>query len=123
EATEADKSAARTLASDYQPNIPLSKARYYTDGGYYAEARQVLDSIRSTQIPDRRDHIEYYYRMARLAHKLDNLEEAKKFYLETINNTSENDPWYYAPNACLQMGYLLVDEKNHTEAREYFERA
>src|SRR5690606_37230361 len=41
EETEADKSAARSLASGQLPNIKLSRVRYYTDGGYYAEAEQI----------------------------------------------------------------------------------
>jgi hypothetical protein len=31
--------------------------------------------------------------------------------------------WYFAPNACLQMGYLFVDERNESRAKEYFKKA
>ena len=122
EISEADKYAARTLAAKELPNIPLSKVRYFTDGGYYDQARRILDSIRSPEIPNKRDHIEYYYRKARLAHKMGDIAEAKKFYTETIDNTPEESPWYFAPNACLQMGYLLRAENDLAGARRYFER-
>lgn len=123
EASEADKYAARSLADNELPNIPLSKARYYTDGGYYDQAQRVLDSIRSPEIPNLKDHIEYYYRKARLAHKQGKIDEAKKYYTETINNTAEDNMWYFAPNSCLQMGYLLLKENDKAAARNYFERA
>lgn len=122
EETEADKYAARSLSEDELPNITLSKIRYLTDGGYYTKAQQVLDSIRSPEIPTKRDHVEYYYRKARLAHKKNELEVAEKNYLEAIK-TNESSPWYFAPNACLQLGYIYMDRKNYTLARDYFENA
>lgn len=123
EASEADKYAARCLASGELPNVPLSRARYFTDGGYYERATQVLDSIRSPQIPTTQDHIEYYYRRARLAHKQGNLEEAKKNYLLAIDYTEEDTPWYYVPNSYLQMGYIVRDEGNLEQAEQYFKEA
>jgi tetratricopeptide (TPR) repeat protein len=122
EETEADKYAARSIAEDELPNITLSKIRYLTDGGYYNQAQQILDSIRSPQIPTKRDHVEYYYRKARLAHKRGELEIAEKNYRDVIK-TNESSPWYYAPNACLQLGYIYMEKKNYTLARDYFENA
>ncbi len=122
EETEADKYAARSIAEDELPNIPLSQIRYLTDGGYYSKAQQRLDSIRSTEIPTKRDQVEYYYRKARLAHKKGELPTAKDNYYETVR-INESNAWYFAPNACLQLGYIYQDEKNYIAARNYFEKA
>ncbi|HEX5170278.1 MAG TPA: hypothetical protein VFW11_13965 [Cyclobacteriaceae bacterium] len=122
EDAEADKYAARCLADSELPNIPLSKARYYTDGGYYDLARQELEVIQADDLPTKRDQVEYAYRRARLAQKTMNFEQAKSFYRETIA-LNGNESWYFAPNSCLQMGYLALSESDTTAARNYFQQA
>jgi hypothetical protein len=121
EATEADKHAARYLAENVLPNIKLSKVRYFTDGGYFQEAQQVLDTIIPAEIPSPRDQVEFYYRKARLFHKTNQLPAAKLFYQQTIEMT-QNETWYFAPNACLQMGYIALSENDISKAKEYFTR-
>jgi tetratricopeptide (TPR) repeat protein len=122
EASEADKSAAKSLADKQLPNVLLSKARYATDGGYYPLARTLLSSITDKDLPVKRDQVEYYYRKARLEHKSGNTEAAKLFYRQTIDMAGD-ESWYFAPNACLQIGYILEQEKNVAEAENFFEKA
>lgn len=121
ETTEADKSAARSLSQKDPPNIKLSKIRYATDGGYYKEAEKIFATITSMDLLIRKDQAEYYYRKARLAHKM-NKPEATEFYLETIKMTGQEN-WYFAANACLQLGYIFQEQKKVAEAHEYFQRA
>ncbi len=121
ESTEADKSAAHSLNEKELPNIKLSKIRYLTDGGYYDEAEAILSAITSMDLPSRRDQVEYYYRKARLAHKM-GMADAEQYYLETVNMTGQEN-WYFAPNACLQLGYLYQSQNKLKEAEEYFQRA
>ena len=64
ETTEADKYAARSLAEIELPHPKLTKARYFTDGGYYDNARAILESIAATELPTLRDQVEFYYRKA-----------------------------------------------------------
>jgi hypothetical protein len=122
ETAEADKYAARSLTDHEYPNIKLTKARYYTDGGYYPEAQKVLESIIPSEIPTKRDQVEYYYRKARLAHKTNQLNAAQLFYKQVIDMNGE-EAWYFAPNACLQLGYVDMDVKDYPSAKEYFQRA
>ena len=119
--TEADKSAARSLADKDLPNIKLSKVRYLTDGGYYEEAEKILAGIAGRDLPINRDRVEYYYRKARLAHKKGS-PDAERFYLETVRMTGQEN-WYFAPNACLQLGYIYFSQNKIKEAEEYFRRA
>jgi tetratricopeptide (TPR) repeat protein len=121
EATEADKSAARSLSEKEPPHVKLSRVRYFTDGGYYEEADTILSGLTSMDLTEKKDQVEYYYRMARLAHKLSK-PDAAKFYLLTIEMTGQ-DSWYFAPNACLQLGYIYQAQNKLTEAEEYFRRA
>jgi TolA-binding protein len=122
ESAEADKYAARSMAENELPHIKLTKARYSTDGGYYDEAKKVLASITTQELPTKRDQVEFAYRKARVAHKTNDLSTAKEYYLQTIKINGE-EPWYFAPNASLQLGYIALAEKNTTQARDYFKRA
>src|SRR5690606_5840010 len=107
EDSEADKYAARALAFNHLPHKGLSRVRYYTDGGYYKEARSALESIHPSQLLSKHDKSEYQYRYARLAHKTGDETGALKYYEKTIRACGD-EPWYFAPNACLQMGYILL---------------
>jgi hypothetical protein len=121
-ATEPDKSAERTLSDKDLPNILLSKARYATDGGYYEQAFSILSSIKDIDLRNRKDQVEYYYRKARLEHKTNHIAAAKLFYKQTID-MAQSEHWYFAPNSCLQLGYIFAAEENEKEARAYFEKA
>lgn len=122
EVTEADKYAAHSLAQKEFPHIALTRARYYTDGGYYTEARSLLESLAPNDLPTKRDQVEYYYRKARLAHKSNDLPAAKLFYQQTID-LSGMEEWYFAPNACLQSGYISIQQNDNAAARTFFSRA
>lgn len=122
EASEADKYAARSLAEKELPNIKLSKIRYFTDGGYYKEASAVLKAIQADDTVTLRDRIEYRYRSARLAHKMNDIANAKILYMQTITRNGDEN-WYFAPNSCLQLGYIAVAENNNVQAKDYFMRA
>ncbi|MBL7856278.1 MAG: hypothetical protein JNM57_01210 [Cyclobacteriaceae bacterium] len=122
EESEADKYAARSLAETELPHVKLSKVRYYTDGGYTSEANQVINRITPADLPTKRDQVEFQYRKARLAHKTNQLDSAKFFYKQTIQRNGEEN-WYFAPNACLQLGYIAVAEKEKATATLYFQKA
>jgi len=122
EVTEADRYAARSLSQSEFPHVGLTRARYFTDGGYYAEAQTLLDDLNPAGLPSKRDQVEYYYRKARLAHKREDLAAAKSFYQQTID-LSGMEEWYFAPNSCLQSGYIALQQNNPSAARTFFVRA
>lgn len=122
ENTEADKYAARTLAGNDALNVALFKIRFFTDGGYYDKALETIRSVAPPDLPSKKEQVEFYYRQARLAHKTKQLSAAKLFYEQTIA-MSEEAPWYFAPNACLQTGYILQEEGKPEQAKMYFEKA
>ncbi len=122
ESSEADKHAARNLASGELPSIPLTKVRFFTDGGYYRQAEELMDEISPEMLAEKRHQVEWHYRKARLFHKQDQPEKAVPYYEKTIELAAMNE-WYYAPNSCLQLGYLAREQGNLKEARRYFEMA
>ena len=119
---EPDKAAAAQLKEDKFPNAKILKVRFYTDGGYYKEAKETLHSIVPSDLNLSKDQIEFYYRKARLSHKTGELPAAKLFYNQTIDMTGEN-PWYFAPNSALQLGYIAQSQKDFSMAKKYFEKA
>ncbi len=117
-----DKYAAAMLQEGIFPNAKILKARFFIDGGYYKEAREMLHSISPADLPTEKDATEFYYRRGRLAHKTQDIPAAKLFYLQTIDMTGSN-PWYFAPNAALQLGYISQAQGDVASAKKYFEKA
>jgi len=122
EQADPDKNAAMQLEENKLPNAKLLKIRFATDGGYYKEAQQIIKSIQFSELHSLKEQTEYFYRLARLAHKTEEFSVAKIYYEETIKVAKENS-WYFAPNAALQLGYIYRDQKDFEKARKYFELA
>jgi len=120
--SEADKNADRQLGSNQYPNRSLMKIRLYTDGGYFAQAQQLLSSLTRDQFESHKDQVEYYYRLARLNHKQGNIDKAIENYENTLD-INEDEPWYFAPNSALQLGYIHLSRQDTAGAISYFEQA
>jgi len=120
--SDPDKYADAMLADNTFPNAKILKIRFYTDGGYYTEARDVVKSVNSTDLHNPKDAAEFTYRKGRLAHKTQDLPSAKTLYLQTIEKSGVN-PWYFAPNAALQLGYIAQAQGDLAGARKYYEKA
>lgn len=118
---EPDDYADHLLKEDI-PDNRILKVRFYTDGGYYKEAKQLLASINAATLKTPKDRAEFQYRKARLAHRTGDLAAARTLYLKTIELTGSN-PWYFAPSSALQLGYLQQADGNKPEARKFFEMA
>jgi tetratricopeptide (TPR) repeat protein len=122
ETTEADKYAARALLESEPPPNSLIKLRYFTDGGYYQEALSHVSSMGPRDFTTLKDQVEFQYRKARLYHKLGDVPRAILMYQSTLEQSGDSE-WYFAPNACLQLGYIAVQENRIKEAREFFQKA
>jgi tetratricopeptide (TPR) repeat protein len=119
---EPDRYAAKQLEETEFPNRKLLKVRFSTDGGYYKEASATLQTITPTDLKTDKDRTEYYYRKARLAHRMGELSVAKLFYQQSIDMT-KNNPWYFGANSALQLGYIAKDQKDFVAAKKYFSQA
>ncbi|UII24919.1 hypothetical protein LVD15_16595 [Fulvivirga maritima] len=116
---EADKHADKSLKKDNYPNQTIMKIRLSTDGGFYERAKQLLNQ--KAELSTDEEKTEYTYRKARLYHKTGDLKKAIDLYKETITMAG-SQPWYYAPNSCLQLGYIYIIKNNEAEAKKYFEK-
>jgi tetratricopeptide (TPR) repeat protein len=117
-----DISAQAFLNDGPFPNEKILKTRLYTDGGYFKEAKAMIQSIALSELKTPKQQVEYYYRKARLAHKTNDIGAAKLFYQQTIDMTKEN-PWYFGANSALQLGYIYQAAGDKKSAKENFEKA
>lgn len=117
-----DKYAAAMLEENTFPNPKILKVRFFTDGGYYKEAKDLLKTITPADLPTKKDQTEFYYRKGRLSHKTKDPVSAKLFYQQTIEMTG-TQPWYFAPNAALQLGYISQEQGDLVSAKKYYEKA
>ncbi|WP_187309278.1 DUF3808 domain-containing protein [Hymenobacter sp. BT188] len=101
----------------------LTRARLQLDGGYYQEALTTLKSFGATNKRTLRDQLEAPYRRARAYHGLNQLDSARYFYARTIALSKGQAPYYFAPQAALQLGYLYQSAGQTELARKYFRQA
>ncbi|MEQ6119273.1 hypothetical protein [Reichenbachiella sp. MALMAid0571] len=117
----ADKNADEILGEDQLPNKELMKIRLATDGGYFDEAERMFSSLNENMFETKKEKTIYYYRQARLKHKLGEEDKAIYFYLYTIKKAG-NENWYYAPYSCLNTGYIYMDKGETEKAKFYFNK-
>jgi len=118
--SEMDIYADYMIRSGIMPNPQFLKIRYFTDGGYYNKADSVFNLVDTSLLSNKSDRVEYYYRKARLFDKCEKTDMAIEFYKNTIS-LQKNESWYFAPNSCLQLGYIYIEESPET-ASYYFEK-
>jgi tetratricopeptide (TPR) repeat protein len=119
---EADKYADKLVKTNELPNKTLTKIRLFTDGGLFTEAQAILKVTGIHDMSNYKDKLEYYYRIARLYHKMGQLQEAIDYYKKVIQ-LSKNNSYYFAPNSSLQLGYIFEEMKNYPMAKMYYQQA
>ena len=104
-------------------NPVLTRARLQSDGGYDREALATLRPFRAAQNPLWRDRIEAPYRRARAYQGLGRLDSAWYYFEQTLTEAGPKAPYYFAPLAALQQGYMAQSVGNAPTARRYFLKA
>ncbi len=117
--TEADRYAHKHAARSL-PDPQILRIRLLTDGGYYIRAESLLQNINPQDFEGRAEQTEIVYRTARLAHLTKDTVRAIAAYKNTLVLQADRS-LYFAPNACLQLGYLLTPS-NPDLARYWFEK-
>lgn len=100
---DADKKAQKAIEQKEFQHIELLKTMLFMDGGYYKEALEELQKIKTQSLLTNRDKVEYYYRTARINEALLHRNIAEKNYFKCIQIQADAS-YYFAPNAYLQLG-------------------
>ncbi|WP_051718718.1 hypothetical protein [Hymenobacter sp. IS2118] len=101
----------------------LTRARLQIDGGYNRQALTTLRRFHPTASTLWRDLIEEPYRRARAYQGLGRLDSAWFYFERTLTVAGPKAPYYFAPQAALQQGYLAQQAGNKAQARLYFQKA
>ena len=104
-------------------NPTLTRARLQTDGGYNQQALNTLRNFHTAPTALWRDRIEEPYRRARAYQGLGRLDSAWFYFERTQSIAGPKAPYYFAPQAALQQGYLAQSVGKKAQARFYFEKA
>lgn len=117
--TDADKQALKEANSNIIPDIRLLKIRLLCDGGFYDKAKAMILLIKDDEYGDTRKKLEFLYRKARISHLTNDITTALVEYQKVIN-IGKDQPYYFAANSALNMGYIYEERKNKTEAIKYY---
>ena len=121
--TEPDRYAQRFFEDgNSKPEPLLLRARLLSDGGRYMEAEALTGKVPESYFTKLPERIEFQYRKARIADKLNQTEKAVAGYRSTIA-LSPLTGYYFAPNAALQLAYIYRTRSDTAKALEYLHAA
>ena len=104
-------------------NPVLTRARLQIDGGYNRQALSTLRTFHATPATLLRDRIEEPYRHARAYQGLGQADSARLAFERTLVASGDSAPYYFAPQAALQLGYMAKEAGKPELARAYFGKA
>jgi tetratricopeptide (TPR) repeat protein len=118
--SEEDKYIQKEAQLGRTPEVILIKARLLFDGGYYNKAEETIKQINPEKTTDIYVKLEYHYRYARILHEQNKLHKAIDYYSYVVKYSPVNTPYYFAPNSCLQMGYIYQKLGFNQIAKSHF---
>lgn len=118
--SEADKHANKMLDRSEKLNRDIMKIRFFTDGGNFHEADSIIN-VTDTSTLNADDKLEFQYRAARLSHKQGDIAKAIALYKQVIKQ--QQGSYYFAPNSCLQLGYIYKDMGEVNKAESWLQKA
>ncbi len=116
-----EKMAEKESQFLYTPHVQILKGRLLFDGGYLQKAEQVFNGINEKTLINQYQKIEFQYRLARVMHEQKKLSKAIELYIRVIE-LSDGTKFYFAPNSCLQLGYINEKLGMIKTATYYYEK-
>ena len=120
---DSDKKAYKYANKNIELNKTLLQAQLFYDGGYYDKTLSLLNNSDVGDYPNLNHKIEYFYRKGRTYQKIKFNNKAIRHFISVINLSTEDNDLYFAPNACLQLGYIFIDEQKYDSAKLYLKKA
>ncbi|HAG16348.1 MAG TPA: hypothetical protein DCG69_07475 [Bacteroidales bacterium] len=120
DADDAALKEAKEAQKGFLPNLFLLKSRIYFDGGYLAEALNVLQKINTKSFSDQ-EKVELAYRRGRIYHRMDSLNQALAFYQHALA-LGANQNSYYAGNSCLMIAEIYERKNEKRTSKIYYEK-
>lgn len=120
--TDEDKQAQKGASSTYIPNITLLRSRLLCDGGYLERALKELENRTSKNFSEKRDKVEFNYRLGRIYQKMGKNEAAIK-YFKIVMDDGETLPHYYAMSAGIETATIYESQNDLKNAEKYYRKA
>lgn len=117
---EEEKNVQREVDQGLAPDLILLKARLLCDGGYYAKAEEAIKQRKESELKTDYLKLEYHYRYGRILQEQNKWSKATEYFGYVIKNAPENTPYFFAPNACLQMGFIYKKLGFNQIAKSHF---
>jgi len=117
---EEEKQLATDLNQTTSTNLILLKSKFLFDGGYYTKAEETIKQQNQNLLKTPYQNLEYQYRYARILQELGKLNKAIEHFGKVVNLSPQNTPYYFAPNSCLQMGYIYKKLGFNLIAKQHF---
>lgn len=112
----------KELGKGIFPNASVLKARLQFDGGYYAQAENMLKTMNPGTLLSPFQQAEYYYRYARIMQEQKKYAKAIEYFSESINIAEKKD-LYLAPYSALQLGNIYTKLGYPQTAVYYYNKA
>lgn len=120
---DSDKKAFKYANQNIELHKTLLKSQLYYDGGYYDKTLSLLNNTDVGDFPNLNHKIEYFYRKGRTYQKIRFYDKATRHFISAINSSTSDNNLYFAPNSCLQLGFIFIDKKEFDSARLYLKKA
>lgn len=124
ELLERDKEAMYDCCLDYLPKPELVRAKLLIEGGYYNQAKEVLDTIYGNEYIENLSNpysLEYLLLNGKYEFFTENNELAITAFNKVID-FGEDEDYYFASEAAMYLG-LIYESTDHEKAIEYFSMA
>lgn len=119
---EEDKQAQKEANEVLKWPAFILKPRLLFDGKYYSQSLTLLNSIKENELVHLKYKLELWYRKARIYHEKQDLLPAFNYY-EKVIKEGQNETYYYAAYAALQLGFIYESQKKNKLAIAYFKKA
>jgi hypothetical protein len=115
-----DREAILESSSPLIPHTGLLKARLLCDGGYFARADSIIQTINPDLLHESAYQLEYHYRKGRILQ----LTGKPGLAIDEYNNAFDHGkslPYTFATRSALQLGMIYEEMKNYSLALQWFD--
>jgi len=116
-----DKDALFEAKENELPNMILLRSRLLFDGGYYKQALAEIAGKTNDNFPRLKDQLEVTYRFARILQKINQVDKAIEYYLQTLKSGASST-YYFAANSSLLLGNIYEERNDFSKANYYYSR-
>lgn len=107
--------------TEIKPNDDILKAQLLYEGGYYNSANSSIGSKSESDFSRKYDKINYYYLIARIAHKENQQTRAIQYYQKTIDEGA-GTTYFFSCFSALQTALIYEKQRNKSEASKWFNK-